>query len=158
MPASGHPLDNETYNFTGSIVIAVSHSGCTFATLAVTNLLCAFTRDIFVVTSEWDTQMGKVCESQAPLLRASMGHPCLYLHCACRAAVGSSSSPTLLLIWCGVQVVRQLQSTKVKANFMQKFESFIWATECGVRPAEPASLTVVATHQVLTEVLLRTMR
>jgi len=37
----------------------VSHSGGTFAPLAVANLLQAQTQNIYVVTSEWDTQIGK---------------------------------------------------------------------------------------------------
>ena len=40
-----------------TIVIIASHSGGTFASLAVSNLLQAFTKKIFVVTSEFDTQV-----------------------------------------------------------------------------------------------------
>ena len=37
------------------------------------------------------------------------------------------------------------------------FESRIFATGVGVRPAEPCSLTVAATHQLLTQILLHLM-
>jgi fructoselysine-6-P-deglycase FrlB-like protein len=44
-------------NLTETIVIIASHSGGTFASLAVSNLLQAFTKKIFVITSEFDTQV-----------------------------------------------------------------------------------------------------
>ncbi len=43
-------------DLTETIVIIASHSGGTFASLAVSNLLQAFTKKIFVITSEFDTQ------------------------------------------------------------------------------------------------------
>ena len=43
-PLSPHPL---------------SQSGGTFSSLAVSNLVTAYTDNIFVVSSEWDTQIGK---------------------------------------------------------------------------------------------------
>ena len=48
---------NETsHNFSDTCVLMLSHSGGTFATLNVSNLLKGFTPHLFVVTSEWDTQ------------------------------------------------------------------------------------------------------
>ena len=40
-----------------TIVIIASHSGSTFASLAVSNLMQAFTQKIFVIASEFDTQV-----------------------------------------------------------------------------------------------------
>ena len=37
-----------------SIVLIVSHSGGTFAPLAISNLMPSMTSNIFAVTSEWD--------------------------------------------------------------------------------------------------------
>ena len=37
-----------------SIVLIVSHSGGTFAPLAISNLMQSMTSNIFAVTSEWD--------------------------------------------------------------------------------------------------------
>ena len=83
------------------IVMIVSHSGGTFGPLACSNLLQSFSSSIFVVTSEWDTQVGKQLRS-------------MY-------------SDDLL-------------------------SSRIFSTGCGVRPAEPCSVSVVATHQLLTNI------
>ena len=81
----------------------MSHSGGTFAPLAVSNLLQASTQDIFVVASEWDTQIGK-----------------------------------------------QLRGLGPEKGFA--FDSRIFVTDIGVRPAEPCTLSVVATHQLLTQI------
>jgi hypothetical protein len=45
------------WNLDDTIVIIASHSGSTFASLAVSNLLQAFTQKIFVIASEFDTQV-----------------------------------------------------------------------------------------------------
>ena len=84
------------------ICIIVSHSGETFAHLACSNFLQGVTRDIFVVTSEWDTQIGK----------------------------------QLRLLYDSYDII----------------SSCIFSTECGTRAAEPCSLTVVATHQLFTQI------
>lgn len=49
-----------------AIVIIVSHSGGTFAPLACSNLLQSATRNIFAITSEWDTQIGKDLSLRRP--------------------------------------------------------------------------------------------
>lgn len=59
VPCIGHPLSEKTWQLDDPIVIIVSHSGGTFAPLACSNLLQSTTRNIFVVTSEWDTQVSK---------------------------------------------------------------------------------------------------
>eukprot|EP00854_Cymbomonas_tetramitiformis_P009250 gene9250-10957_t len=58
VPQIGHPFaaDTEHLQFKNCLVLLVSHSGGTFSSLAVANLMRAFTSHIFVVTSEWDTQ------------------------------------------------------------------------------------------------------
>ena len=81
-------------------MIIVSHSGGTFGSLNVANLVQSLTKSIFVVTSEWDTQIGKQ--------------------------------------------LRQLECPM--------FESRIFSTNVGVRPAEPCSVSVVATHALLTHI------
>lgn len=59
MPAIGFPMSQKTNILTDSIVIIVSHSGGTFGPLQCSNLLQSATKNIFAVTSEWDTQVGK---------------------------------------------------------------------------------------------------
>jgi NAD(P)H-dependent FMN reductase len=44
-------------DLTNSPVLLVTHSGGTFATLNVSNLLKGFTTNLYCVTSEWDTQV-----------------------------------------------------------------------------------------------------
>ena len=59
VPAFGFPHSPETLELHDTVVIIVSHSGGTFAPLACCNLLQSTTKEIFAVTSEWDTQIGK---------------------------------------------------------------------------------------------------
>ena len=101
LPQVGHAFSEEQWDIRDAIVLLVSHSGGTFGTLAVSNLLQASSKNIFVVASEWDTQIGKQIRSLPP----------------------------------GV------------------FESRIFSTNIGVRPAEPCTLSVVATHHLLTLIL-----
>ena len=98
IPQTGHAFSEDQWDLHDAIVIIVSHSGGTFAPLAVSNLMQSFSQHIFVVTSEWDTQIGKQ--------------------------------------------LRQLDS--------RMFESRIFSTDLGVRPAEPCSVSVAATQQLLT--------
>ena len=76
----------------------------------MSNLLKGFTEDLFVVTSEWDTQIARSVRAGKP-------------------------------------------GKKGKFNL----NSFVFTTFCGCRPAEPVSLTAVATHQLLTQVLFYLM-
>merc|ERR1719161_1809224 len=98
VPPCGHQVGE--WSMRDAVVLIVSHSGGTFASLASSNLLQSFTRNLFAICSEWDTQVSKQ-------LRAM---------------------PNKLL------------------------ESRIFSTDIGVRPAEPCSLSVVATHQMLTQI------
>lgn len=99
-------------------MLIVSHSGGTFAPLAVSNLLQSQTKNIYVVTSEWDTQIGK----QLRQIGAGAG--------------GDSFATT---------------SAKDPAWDPQ---SRIFSTGIGIHPAEPCSLSVAVTHQLLTQILV----
>lgn len=103
---TGYQFNEDSWRLEKSIVIIVSHSGGTFAPLAVSNLLKAFTSNIYVVTSEWDTQIGKQ--------------------------------------------LRQLST-------LDEFRPSIFSTNVGLRVAEPCSVSVVATHELLTQVLVYLM-
>ena len=141
VPTLGFPYSAATYSLNDSIVIIVSHSGGTFAPLSCSNLLQvryktlklnprsfplsrdlflfspfdptlprfsrpqSATKNIFVVTSEWDTQIAKQLRIMDALDDARDDHI---------------------------------------------FNSRVFSTEVGIRPAEPCSLTVAATHQLLT--------
>ena len=102
VPSIGFPYDPKTYSIRDAIIIVVSHSGGTFGPLSCSNLLQSVTKNIFVVTSEWDTQIGK-----------------------------------------------QLRAMD-KDEEDHIFNSRIFSTEVGMRPAEPCSVSVAATHQLLT--------
>lgn len=103
VPSIGFPLSDHNPDLKHTIVIIVSHSGGTFAPLAISNLLQSVTRNIFVVSSEWDSQIGK-------------------------------------------QLRAMFQDDK------DIFGSRVFTTDIGVRPAEPCSLSVAATHQLLTQI------
>ena len=103
VPSIGHPRGKRNDDFTDSIVIVVSHSGGTFAPLASSNLLVSSTSAIFVVASEWDTQIGK-----------------------------------------------QLRAVKGDGAFTSR----IFSTDVGVRPAEPCSVSVAATQQLLAQIFM----
>ena len=102
IPAMGFGMSSRTHVLTDTIVIIVSHSGATFGPLAVSNLLQSATRDIYVVTSDWDTQIGKQ--------------------------------------------LRGLYDAKINIAH----NSRIFTTGVGFAPAEPASVSVAATQQLLT--------
>ncbi len=103
VPCLGFPYSPETRNIHDSIVILVSHSGGTFGPLACSNLLQSATQHIFVVTSEWDTQIGKQ--------------------------------------------LRMMDETYGTSEILHQR---IFSTDIGIRPAEPCSVSVAATHQLLT--------
>ena len=106
VPALGFPYSPKIHDLTDAIVIIVSHSGGTFAPLACSNLLQSTTENIFVVTSEYDTQIAKQ--------------------------------------------LRSMDALDHTDDFDQLFRSRVFSTDVGIRPAEPCSLTVAATHQLLT--------
>ena len=59
-------LNERSLDLNRSCVLLISHSGGTFGTLNCANLLKGFTEDLFVVTSEWDTQIGATLHPHAP--------------------------------------------------------------------------------------------
>ena len=103
IPSVGYPMSNKTTKLDNAIVIIVSHSGGTFSPLAVSNLLNT-NNNVFVVTSEWDSQIGKQLR-----------------------AVHNEDDHMMLL-----------------------FNSRVFTTDVGLRPAEPCSVSVAATQQLLT--------
>jgi len=103
IPAIGYPMSNKTSKLVDAIVIVVSHSGGTFSPLAVSNLFNTGAQ-VFVVTSEWDSQIGKQLRS---------------MH---------NEDDHMLLL----------------------FNSRVFTTDVGLRPAEPCSVSVAATQQLLT--------
>lgn len=108
VPSFGFMDAPETHHLNDTIIIIVSHSGGTFAPLSCSNLLQSKTRNLFVITSEWDTQIGKQLRAMDAL----------------DSADGNGE--------------------------VHIFNSRIFSTEVGIRPAEPCSISVVATHQLLT--------
>jgi len=114
IPAIGFPMSSKTQTINDAIVIIVSHSGGTFAPLACSNLLQSTTQNIFVVTSEWDTQIGKQLRSMN------------------KSGISASR--------------------KKDDSMLLMFNSRIFTTEVGMRPAEPCSVSVAATHQLLTNI------
>lgn len=99
MAQTGHTLCDDAWDLHDAVVLIISHSGGTFSPLALSKLLPGVTREIFAVTSEWDTQIGKQLRE--------LGHL-----------------------------------------------SHIFTTNTSMRPAEPCSISVAATHQLLTEILM----
>ena len=106
VPSIGFPLSEKNLNVDDAIIIIVSHSGGTFGPLSCASLFQSRTNNIFVITSEWDTQIGKQ--------------------------------------------LRMMGQSSTKHGFL--CNSYIFTTGVGIRPAEPCSLSVVATHQLLTNI------
>jgi hypothetical protein len=96
--ATGHHLG--AWDLRGTLVLIVSHSGGTFSSLAVSNLLQSYTKNLFAMCSEWDTQVSK-----------------------------------------------QIQGVSNKV-----LDTRVFTTDIGLRPSEPCSVSVVATHQLLTQI------
>jgi hypothetical protein len=107
IPQIGFSFSSESHSFRNSIILVLTHSGGTYAPLLCCSLLKGFTSEIFVVTSELDTQ-------------------------AARAVRSSSSSATC-------------------ANLTSQY---LFCTHAGFRPAEASSLSVVAMHHLLSQLLL----
>ncbi|KAL7566060.1 hypothetical protein ACA910_009847 [Epithemia clementina (nom. ined.)] len=112
VPAFGFPHSPRTMDLHDAIVIIVSHSGGSFAPLACSNLLQSSTKNIFAVTSETDTQIGKQLAA--------------------------------------MDATENVQEQGIEQLFLSR----IFSTEVGIRPAEPCSVSVVATHQLLTNLFM----
>lgn len=100
IPATGFGFEE---NFKDAIIIIVSHSGGTFSPLGFASIAQGCSDNIFLVASEWDTQIHK------QLLQMDKG---------------------------------------------DGFKSRLFTTRVGVRAAEPCSLSVAATHQLLTSIFI----
>jgi hypothetical protein len=59
IPQEGFQCHAKAYSFRESIVLLLSHSGGTFPVLSVCHLLKNVTTEMFIVGSEWDTQIGR---------------------------------------------------------------------------------------------------
>jgi len=117
IPQLGHPID-EGLSLDGAVVLLVSHSGGTFATLACAKMLRKHTPHVFAVASEIDTHLGRVVNEQP-----------------------------------AEQVIDAADTARrVPAAVPRCF-----STLTGFRVAEPCSISVAATHQLLTHVLLGLM-
>jgi hypothetical protein len=114
-PQIGFQYHEESWTLENTIAIVVSHSGGTFGPLAVSNLLQGYTKNLFVITSEWDTQIGKqVCLSLSQILAAvaspsSPPAPPPHTH-ECLAA-RTPACPCVLLHACG-------RTSQVPGNWM----------------------------------------
>ena len=100
-------MSDRSPDLKNAIVIIISHSGGTFAPLAISNLLQSVTRNIFVVAGEWDSQIAKQ--------------------------------------------LRGMFDARGMFQDEDFFGSRVFTTDIGIRPAEPCSLSVAATHQLLTQ-------
>jgi hypothetical protein len=105
-------------NLHGTLVLLISHTGGTFATVSTANLLRDVTPNLFVLTDTWDTLLARTVLTPKPSERH-----------------GTKNF---------------LQSTFARAR--------VFTTRLGPRPAEPATVTVAATHQLLTQLLLHLMQ
>ncbi len=63
IPQPGFRFNACTHNFNQTIVLMLSHSGGTYSPLACCSLLSGYTSNIFVVTSELDTQAARAVRS-----------------------------------------------------------------------------------------------
>ena len=121
-------------------MLLISHSGGTFGTLNCANLLKGFTEDIFCITSEWDT-----CIARLHLPCISLISP--FYHPSPNPNPNPKLNPEP-----STGIARAVRAGKPGAAPSFKMASYVFSTFCGLRPAEPCSLTVVATHELLTQV------
>jgi hypothetical protein len=125
IPSLGFRFGAATHHFDQTIVLVLSHSGGTYAPLACCSLLSGFTSNIFVVTSELDTQAARAVRSVSGGGGGGSG--------------GSGGSGG---------------AGGAAAPFIDLSSQFVFSTHVGFRSAEPCSVSVVATHHLLTQLLL----
>lgn len=65
LPTTGFVVNSQTF-IESTIVLLISHTGGTFGTLGTANLLKGATPNLFVVTSEWDTQLARTVIAGKP--------------------------------------------------------------------------------------------
>ena len=119
IPSLGFRFGASTHHFDQTIVLVLSHSGGTYAPLACCSLLSGFTSNIFVVTSELDTQAARAVRSVSGGGGGGGG--------------GNAGGA---------------------APFIDLSSQFVFSTHVGFRSAEPCSVSVLATHHLLTQLLL----
>ena len=122
IPSLGFRFGAATHHFDQTIVLVLSHSGGTYAPLACCSLLSGFTSNIFVVTSELDTQAARAVRSVSGGGGGGSGGS---------GGAGGAAAP-----------------------FIDLSSQFVFSTHVGFRSAEPCSVSVVATHHLLTQLLL----
>ena len=119
IPSLGFRFGAATHHFDQTIVLVLSHSGGTYAPLACCSLLSGSTSNIFVVTSELDTQAARAVRSVSGGGGGGGG--------------GNAGGA---------------------APFIDLSSQFVFSTHVGFRSAEPCSVSVLATHHLLTQLLL----
>jgi hypothetical protein len=201
IPQLGHPID-EGLQIDGAVVLLLSHSGGTFATLACAKMLRAHTKHVFAVASEVDTHLGRVVNdtpaeepvAPAPSTRPSAppsAAPSAMVSAAngqapqrtsdtsgsdsaapqplngtdAIAAAPSRSNGTDSLARSRPSSLRVLDASSADdrgsaSGFGPRAPAVprCFSTLTGFRVAEPCSVSVAATHQLLTHVLLSLMR
>lgn len=66
IPNTGFKFNAQSWDLSNTIVLLLSHSGGTFATLNVSYLLKGVTSNLFVITSEWDTKIAHSVRNGKP--------------------------------------------------------------------------------------------
>jgi len=80
------------WNLKDTITLIVSHSGVTFGSLAVSNLLQAYTEQIFVIASESNTQVG-TWSTLTRVCAAVMIQVCVVQVCVVQICVAALLTP-----------------------------------------------------------------
>jgi len=143
---TGFCFSDASHNLRGAIVLVLSHSGGTFAPLACCSLLRGFTQSIFVVCSEADTQAARAVRSAATATDAApaaAGDADADADAADATATGASTNEGA-----------EKAAAGPHDRFVSLASQYVFSTHTGFRPAEPCSLTVVATHHLLSQLLL----
>lgn len=118
-----------------TIALCISHSGQTFPTLNAAKILeSALPGRVFTVSGSYDTQLGSLVGHKS--IKVSRMNIALYLHI---------ESNFFFILFPNI-LYRALQNKP----FCQR----LFSTNSGWRGAEPASITVVGTHHLLTELLV----
>ena len=144
IPQPGFPFHEGTHDFRNTIVLVLTHSGGTYAPLLCCSLFKGFTSNIFVVTSELDTQAARAVRSGAPRPSRSQKDTAVYTAAPSPTVAPSSTSHASSCRTDGVG----------SGGFLELDSQFVFSTHAGLRPAEPCSVSVVAMHHLLTHLLI----
>lgn len=176
IPQLGHPID-EGLQIDGAVVLLLSHSGGTFATLACAKMLRAHTKHVFAVASEVDTHLGRVVNdtaaAEAAVGAAPAAKPAAMVPASmisAPAAPGLGPNQAADAGKTDGPAPPRRSATRVRDASASDDSgaggtgprapsvSRCFSTLTGFRVAEPCSISVAATHQLLTHVLLSLMR